>query len=118
MTTEQVHESPAAPPDGPRLLRGILTLRNFAVFSVIHSVAFTGLMLCAFFLGKPQPITFAFGFAHGVMYMIAVATVIVAKRLQIVSTTTTLVVIIVGLAGPYFSAFEFIRELGQGDRPN
>lgn len=91
-------------------VRRILTVRNFAVFSVIHSVLFTGLMVCAFVLGKPQPATFFFGFTHGVMYMMMAAACVVAARLRIVSVTTALVVVIVGLFGPYFGAYEFLRE--------
>ena len=88
----------------------MLTPRNFIVFGIVHSVAFTGLMLCAFILGKPQPITFLFGFTHGVMYMIMAAACILAARLRIVSITTALVVIIVGVFGPYFGGYEFMRE--------
>lgn len=88
----------------------ILTVRNFIVFSIVHSILFTGLMLCAFVLGKPQPATFFFGFTHGVMYMIMTAACIVAARLRIVSVTTALVVVIVGLFGPYVGGLEFIRE--------
>ena len=85
-------------------------MRNFAVFSVIHSVLFTGLMVCAFALGKPQPATFIFGFTHGVMYMVMTVACIAAARLRIVPVTTALVVVIVGLFGPYFGAYEFLRE--------
>jgi hypothetical protein len=117
MTTERLEE-PAAPVDSPMdsRLRRILTVRNFAVFSVIHSVLFTGLMLCAFVLGKPQPVTFFFGFTHGVLYMVMTAACIVAARLRIVSVTMALIVVIVGLFGPYFGAFEFIRELREQRR--
>ena len=93
----------------PSLARRVLSIRNFAVFSIVHCVAFTGLMVCAFVLGKPQPATFLFGFTHGVMYMIVTAACIVAARLRILSVTTALVVVIVGLFGPYVSTYEFLR---------
>ena len=111
MMTERRQET--AGPEGSlenSIVRRILTVRNFAVFSVIHSVLFTGLMVCAFGLGKPQPATFFFGFTHGVMYMVMAAACVVAARLRIVSVTTALVVVIVGLFGPYFGAYEFLRE--------
>ena len=110
MTTERREETGAleGPPQNA-IVRRTLTVRNFAVFSVIHSVLFTGLMVCAFLLGKPQPATFFFGFTHGVMYMIMTAACIVAARLRIVSVTTALIVVIVGLFGPYFGAYEFLR---------
>lgn len=107
----ELHQPAAqAGPPRPSVWRRILSIRNFAVFSLVHSVAFTGLMICAFILGKPQPATFVFGFTHGVMYMIMGAACIVAARLRIVSVTTALIVVIVGLFGPYFGAFEFLRE--------
>ena len=111
MTSEHHDPAPAAKPPPTRgLAHRILTPRNFIVFGIVHSVAFTGLMLCAFVLGKPQPITFAFGFTHGVMYMIMTAACVVAARLKIVSITTALVVVIVGVFGPYFGVYEFMRE--------
>ena len=76
-------------------------MRNFAVFSVIHSVLFTGLMVSAFALGKPRPATFFFGFTHGVMYMVIAVAYVVAARLRIMSVTTAMVVVIVGLFGPF-----------------
>jgi hypothetical protein len=100
--------APAAPPGSP-VVRRVLTVRNFAVFSVIHSVLFTGLMVCAFALAKPQPATFVFGFTHGVLYIVMGVACIVAARLRIVPVTTALVVVIVGLFGPYFGAYEFVR---------
>lgn len=92
------------------MIRRVLSVRNFAVFSIVHSFFFTGLMVCVVALGKPQPATFVFGFTHGVMYMLMTAACIVAARLRIVSVTTALVVVIVGLFGPYFGAYEFVRE--------
>ncbi len=111
MMTERREEA-AAPVGSPKnaIIRRILTVRNFAVFSIFHSVLFTGLVLCAFVLGKPQPATFFFGFTHGVLYMVMTVACVVAARLRIVSVTTALVVVIVGLFGPYFGAYEFLRE--------
>ncbi len=111
MTAEHIDESgvPIRATDHP-VLRRMLSVRNLAVFSIVHSVMFTGLMLCAFVLGKPQPITFFFGFTHGVMYMLMGVACIVAARLRIVTVTTALIVVIVGLFGPYFGAYEFLRE--------
>ena len=78
--------------------------------SIIHSFLFTGLMLCAFVLDKPQPATFIFGFTHGVLYMVMAVLVGVAAKLRTVTVTTALVVIIMGAIGPYFGTYDFIRE--------
>ncbi len=105
--------TPPSPPDSP--LRRLLSIRNLTVFTLIHCVAFTGLMLCAFVLGKPQPATFWFGFTHGVMYMIMIAAAIAAARLRILSVTSALVIVIAGAMGPYITAFELLRGRKRDD---
>jgi len=73
-------------------------------------------MLCAFVIGKPQPATFIFGLSHGVMYLVMAVACGVAARLRTISMTTALVVIVVGLVGPYFGTYEFLRqERSRGD---
>ena len=57
------------PPTDSALAR-LLSLRNLAALSLVHCVLFTGLMLFAFVLGHPQPVTFVFGFTHGVLYIV------------------------------------------------
>ena len=91
-------------------LARLLSLRNLAVLSLIHCVLFTGLMLFAFALGHPQPVTFVFGFTHGVLYIVMSVAVAVAAKLRTVSPTTAIVVIVLGAAGPYFGAFDLVRE--------
>ena len=103
--------------DGARLvpatdsaLARLLSLRNLAALSLVHCVLFTGLMLFAFVLGHPQPVTFVFGFTHGVLYIVMSVAVAVAAKLRTVSPTTAIVVIVLGAAGPYFGAFDLVRE--------
>jgi hypothetical protein len=99
-------------PDADRsALARLLSVRNLAALSLVHCVLFTGLMIFAFPLGHPQPVTFAFGFTHGVLYLVMAVAVGVAARLGTVSFTTALVVIVLGAAGPYFGAFDLVREV-------
>ncbi len=102
-------ELTARPPSESALAR-LLSLRNLAALALVHCVLFTGLMLFAFVLGHPQPVTFIFGFTHGVLYLVMAVAVGVAAKLRTVSTTTALVVIVLGAAGPYFGAFDLVRE--------
>jgi hypothetical protein len=88
----------------------ILSFRHLSVASAVHSVLFTGLMLCAFVLGKPQPATFVFGLSHGVMYAAMALVAVVAARLRVISVTTALVVAVVGVVCPYFGTYEFYRQ--------
>ena len=100
------------------VLARLLSFRNLAVASVLHSILFTGLMLCAFVLGKPEPATFVFGFTHGVLYLAMAIACGIAIRLGTVPPTTGLVVIILGALGPYFGTFDFLRELrGRAQSP-
>lgn len=108
-SADESAETPAAPTDH-LLLRRILSFRHLFILSAIHSVLFTGLMLCAFVLDHPQPATFIFGFLHGVLYMAMALMVIVAGRLGTITWTTALVVIALGAMGPYFGTLDFWRE--------
>ncbi len=96
-------------PSDSRLAR-LLSVRNLAALALVHCVLFTGLMFCAFVIDHPQPVTFIFGFTHGVLYMVMCVAIIVAARLRTVSVTTAIVVIVLGAAGPYFGAFDLVRE--------
>ena len=71
---------------------------------------YTGLMVCAFLLDKPQPATFTFGLSHGIMYMVMTAAAAVAMRLRTLSVTTGLIVIVLGAACPYFGSLDLVRE--------
>ena len=96
-------------PDDSALAR-LLSLRNLAALALVHCVLFTGLMFCAFVIDHPQPVTFVFGFTHGVLYIVMSVAVGVAAKLRTVSPTTAIVVIVLGAAGPYFGAFDLVRE--------
>jgi hypothetical protein len=100
----------------PTLVR-ILSFNHLMVVSILHSILFTGLMLCAFVLGHPQPATFIFGFTHGVLYLVMAVLVGIAARLRTISVTTALVVGIMGAIGPYFGTYDFLREWSRKRRP-
>lgn len=99
----------ARSPNESALVR-LLSLRNLAALALIHCVLFTGLMFCAFVIDHPQPVTFFFGFTHGVLYIVMSVAVGVAAKLRTVTPTTAVVVIVLGAAGPYFGAFDLVRE--------
>jgi hypothetical protein len=103
--------TPAAdrpPEDGP--LARLLSFRVLMVASIVHSVLFTGLITCAFLLGKPEPVTFVFGVTHGIMWIVMCVASAVAAKLRTVPLTTALTVIVLGAAGPYFVTIDFFRE--------
>jgi hypothetical protein len=111
--------SPIGPDPAPHRarLRRLLSVRNLTIFTLVHCVAFTGLIVCAFLIGKPQPATFWFGFSHGVMYMVMIVAAIAAARLRILSVTSALILVVVGVMGPYVSAYELLRGRHRHEDP-
>lgn len=103
-------EPSATPAPRPSLIRRVLSIRNLVVASVVHSVLFTGLMICAFAIGKPQPATFIFGLSHGIMFPAMGLAAIVAARLRIIRPITAIMVAALGVVCPYFGTWELRRE--------
>lgn len=78
--------------------------------SLTHSCVYLALLVCAFFAGKPQPLTFILGLTHGVLWICMSLACIVAARLRIVSLRLAVAVAVLGGIGPFFGSYEFIRE--------
>jgi hypothetical protein len=69
-----------------------------------------GLLICAFAAGKPEPLTFALGLTHGVLWIVMSLACIAAARLRIVSLRTAVAVAVLGGIGPFFGSYQFISE--------
>jgi hypothetical protein len=78
--------------------------------SFTHSCIYTGLLVCAFAAGKPQPATFVLGLAHGLLWIGMSLTCIVCVRLRIVPLRLAAAVAVLGGIGPFFGSWEFVRE--------
>ena len=57
-----------------------VTFRRLEAVSFIHSAVYLGLLLCAFAFGNPEPETFIFGLAHGVIWIAMSLVCIAAAR--------------------------------------
>jgi hypothetical protein len=66
--------------------------------------------VCAFVASKPQPLTFALGLGHGLLWIGMSLTCIVCARLRIVSLRLAVAVAVLGGIGPFFGSYEFVRE--------
>jgi type IV secretory pathway VirB6-like protein len=71
---------------------------------------YTSLLVCAFALGKPQPITLALGWTHGILWIGMSLACIAAARMRIVSLRLAVAVAVLGGIGPFFGSYEFVRE--------
>ncbi len=78
--------------------------------SFTHSTIYLGLLICAFVLAKPEPLTFVLGLSHGLLWIAMSLTCIVAARLRVVSLRLAVAVAVLGGIGPFFGSYEFVRE--------
>jgi hypothetical protein len=78
--------------------------------SFVHSLVYLGLLTCAFALGKPEPVTFALGLTHGLLWIAMSLACITAARLRVVPLRLAVAVAVLGGIGPFFGSYEFVRE--------
>jgi hypothetical protein len=96
----------------PQLRPGVgpLTFRRLKWVSFTHSCIYTALLVCAFVVSKPEPLTFVLGMSHGLLWIGMSLTCIVCARLRIVSLRLAVAVAVLGGVGPFFGSYEFVRE--------
>jgi hypothetical protein len=87
-----------------------ITFRRLEVVSFTHSVIFLSLLLCAFVLGKPEPWTFIFGLAHGVIWIAMSLICIAAARARIIPFWLAVTVAVLGGLGPFCGSGGFVIE--------
>ena len=93
---------------------GLLRFERLKWISFTHSCIYTALLLCAFVIGKPQPLTFVLGLTHGLLWIFMSLACITAARLRIVSLKLAVAVAVLGGIAPFFGSYEFIREQRKG----
>ncbi len=89
---------------------GALTFSRLKWTSFAHSCIYTALLICAFAVGNPQPLTFVLGLAHGLLWIFMSLACIVAARMKVVSLKLAVAVAVLGGIGPFFGSIEFVRE--------
>jgi len=94
----------------PRSAVGPLTFARLKWTSFAHSCVYTGLLVSAFAVGKPEPLTFVLGWTHGLMWIFMSVACIAAARLRIVSLKLAVAVAVLGGIGPFFGSYQFVRE--------
>jgi pilus assembly protein TadC len=89
---------------------GPLTFTRLKWTSFAHSCIYLALLLSAFAAGKPEPVTFALGLAHGLLWISMSLACITAARLRVVALRLAVAVAVLGGIGPFFGSYEFVRE--------
>ncbi|HYM55131.1 MAG TPA: hypothetical protein VES97_07190 [Solirubrobacteraceae bacterium] len=109
--------APASPatrrPSQLRPAAGPLSFARLKWTSFGHSCVYLGLLASAFLAGKPEPLTFILGLAHGLLWIFMSLACIAAARLRVVSLRLAVAVAVLGGIGPFFGSYEFVREQRQ-----
>jgi hypothetical protein len=87
-----------------------VTFTRLEIVSFAHSCIYTGLLVCAFALGNPQPATTILGFAHGIIWIGMALTCIAAARFKVIPYWLAVSVAVLGGIGPFFGTVGFIVE--------
>jgi hypothetical protein len=93
-----------------RARAGPLSFERLMWVSLAHSCVYVALLVCAFVADKPEPLTLALGYTHGILWIGMSLACIAATRLRIVPLRVAVAVAVLGGVGPFFGSFEFIRE--------
>src|SRR6201996_8745691 len=87
---------------------GPVTFRRLEVTSFCHSVVSLGLLVCAFVLGNPQPVTFWLGLAHGVLWIAMSLVCIAAAKARVIPFWLAVTVAVLGGLGPFAGSIGFV----------
>ena len=78
--------------------------------SFIHSTIYLTLLVLAFVAGNPQPATFIFGLAHGLIWIGMSLVCIAAARVRIIPFWLAVTVAVLGGLGPFCGSIGFVVE--------
>jgi hypothetical protein len=86
----------------------VVTFRRLEILSFCHSAIYLSLLICAFVAGNPQPETFIFGMAHGVLWIGMSLVCIAAARARIIPFWLAVTVAVIGGIGPFAGSIGFV----------
>jgi hypothetical protein len=88
----------------------VVTFGRLEVVSFCHSCVYTALLICAFVLHNPQPETFIFGMAHGLIWIGMSLVCIAAARVRVIPYWLAVDVAVLGGLGPFCGTIGFVIE--------
>ena len=88
----------------------MVTFGRMERVSLFHSVVYTGLLICAFLLDGPQPITFILGLTHGLIWIGMSITSIFAVHYRVINLRLAAAIALLGCVAPFFGSIEFLRQ--------
>jgi hypothetical protein len=99
-----------SPPTARSRFTRVVTFGRLEVLSFCHSCVYTALLICAFALHNPQPETFIFGLAHGLLWIGMSLVCIAAARMRVIPYWLAVTVAVLGGLGPFAGTIGFIVE--------
>jgi hypothetical protein len=109
-------------PDHPRPAQGCVPQYHFGHFRrlvtfdrMVHQPPIWSirLLICAFVLDGPQPITFILGLTHGILWIGMSITSVFAVRYGVINLRLAVAISILGCIAPFFGSAEFLRQKHQ-----
>jgi type IV secretory pathway VirB6-like protein len=88
----------------------VITFDRLKRVSFFHSLVYLALLIVAFGLHKPEPVTFILGLSHGLLWIGMSLVCLAAVRLRIIPLRVAVAVAVLGGIGPFFGSAEFVRE--------
>ena len=88
----------------------VITFGRLEIVSFCHSCVYTALLICAFVLHNPQPETFIFGMAHGLIWIGMSLVCIAAARMRVIPYWLAVDVAVLGGLGPFCGTIGFVVE--------
>jgi hypothetical protein len=88
--------------------RRTVTFGRLEAVSFTHSAVYLALLICAFGLGSPQPVTFVLGMAHGLLWIGMSLVCIAAARFRIIPFWLAVTVAVLGGLGPFAGSAGFV----------
>ncbi|MDQ6911241.1 MAG: hypothetical protein M3Z84_10755 [Actinomycetota bacterium] len=86
----------------------LITFRRLEVVSFGHSTVYLALLVCAVFLGNPEPETFILGLSHGVLWIAMSLVCIAAARAHVIPFWLAVTVAVLGGLGPFAGSAGFV----------
>jgi len=80
------------------------------VVSLLHSLVYAGLLVCAFLLDGPQPFTFILGLSHGLIWIGMTILSMFAVHFRVINLRLALAIALLGCIAPFFGSIEFLRQ--------
>jgi hypothetical protein len=93
----------------------LITFRRLETVSFTHSFVYLTLLVCAFGLNNPQPITFILGLTHGLLWIGMSIVCIIAARNRVIPFWLAVTVAVIGGLGPFAGSLGFIIAERRGE---